>query len=75
MKRSEMLINELDALNTRAFLPFEWMWNLPIPAFIKEKRAAAVLVHFFEELIEKHKVNKEKLIENLFQFFTTWKHF
>ena len=57
MKRTEMVADELDALNTRAFLPFEWMWNLPLKPFRKEKRAAAVMNHFFEGLIEKHKVN------------------
>jgi hypothetical protein len=46
----------LDALNARAFMPFQWMYELPLEIFAKERRAFEVMKNVFGDLIEKHKV-------------------
>jgi hypothetical protein len=58
LRRKDMMINMLDALNARAMMPYEWMWRLPLAIFTKEKQAFEVVTNMFEELIEKHKVEK-----------------
>ncbi len=57
MRRIDTMNNVLDALNFRGIIPLKWVWNLPLPAFTKEKRALTVLNDVFGEILHKNAVN------------------
>ena len=59
MRRSETMNNALDALNVRASVPIKWVWQLPLPAFTREKRAMKVLQDVFGETIFKNAVSSK----------------
>ena len=48
--------DQINGLNLRAILPLKFLYDLPFPIFVRERRAASVLNNVFDKLLDQHQV-------------------